>query len=173
MYRLAYRNFGTHRTLIGNLATNLAPPGVRAGVRWFELRKRGSGPWTLFQEGTYSPDTTNRWMGASSMDQDRNFAVAFSVSSSATFPGLRYAGRLWNDTLGTLPQGEATIVNGSASNGSFRWGDYFQMGVDPADRCTFWFYGAYNPISQWRTRFATFKFDSCPDLIFADAFEPL
>ena len=176
MYRLAYRNFGTHRSLIGNLPTNLTPPspGLRAGVRWFELRKKGSGPWTLHQEGTYSPDaTTHRWMGASAMDQDRNFAVAFSVSSSGVFPGLRYAGRLYGDPLGTLPQGEATIVNGSASNGSLRWGDYFQMGVDPADGCTFWFYGAYSPASPWRTRIASLKFDSCPDLIFADAFEPL
>ncbi len=177
MFRLAYRNFGTHRALIGNLVTNLTPPpptgNLRAGVRWFELHKRGSGPWTLFQEGTYSPDTNHRWMGGSAMDQDRNFAVAYSISSSSVNPGLRYAGRLWNDTLGTLPQGEATIVNGATANGSNRWGDYFQMGVDPSDNCTFWFYGAYSPTSQWRTRFATFKFDSCPDLIFADAFEPL
>jgi len=156
---------------VGNFATNLTPPGVRAGVRWFELRKVGTNPWTLTQQGTYSPDATNRWMGASSMDRDRNFAVAYSVSSSAVFPGLRYAGRLAGDPLGTLPQGEATIVNGSASNGHFRWGDYFEMGVDPVDGCTFWFFGAYSPVAQWRTRIAAFKFDSCPDLIFADGFQ--
>jgi leucyl aminopeptidase len=39
------------------------------------------------------------------------------------------------------------------------------MSVDPADDCTFWFTGMYNPASQWRTRIATFKFDSCGNAI--------
>jgi hypothetical protein len=110
-------------------------------------------------------------MGASAMDRDRNLAVGCSVSSAAEFPGLRYAGRRVDDPLGTLPQGEAVVVNGSASNASIRWGDYFQMGVDPGDGCTFWFYGAYSPLAQWRTRIASFKFDTCPDTIFADGFQ--
>src|SRR6185503_15515917 len=64
------------------------------------------------------------------------------------------------DPPGTL-QAEGTIVAGSASNSSIRWGDYAAMGVDPSDDCTFWFTGMYNPTSQWRTRIATFKHPTC------------
>ena len=57
---------------------------------------------------------------------------------------MRYAGRLASDTPGTLPQGEHTLVNGTASNSSNRYGDYSAMSVDPSDDCTFWFTGQWN-----------------------------
>ncbi|MDJ0839286.1 MAG: hypothetical protein QNK37_22400, partial [Acidobacteriota bacterium] len=160
MQRLVYRNFGTHETLVGCLVTDVNGSDL-GGIRWFELRNTGSG-WTLFQEGTYSPDSVNRWMGAIAMDASGNIAVGYNVSdSTSTFPGLRYAGRLSTDPLGTLGQGEFTIVNGTASNGSNRYGDYSAMSVDPVDGCTFWFTGEYNTSSQWSTRIATFAFDEC------------
>jgi hypothetical protein len=165
MFRLQYRNFGTHQMLAGNLVTDAdgeggGDPLERGGVRWFELRKTGAA-WTLFQEGTYSPDANPRWMGASAMDGSGNFAVGYNISSNTVFPGLRYAGRLSNDPTGTLPQGEATIVNGSAANSSNRYGDYAALSVDPSDDCTFWFTGEFNTASQWSTRIATFKFAAC------------
>jgi hypothetical protein len=73
MYRLGYRNFGTHQALVGNFVTDADgepdnPPSLeRGGVRWFELRKTGAA-WSLFQEGTHSPDANPRWMGAIAMD---------------------------------------------------------------------------------------------------------
>jgi hypothetical protein len=130
-------------------------------VRWFELRKIGAGAWTTFQEGTLSPDTNNRWMGSLAMDKDGNIALAYNVVSTSVFPSLRYAGRLATDPLGTLPQGEVTLVGGTASNASNRYGDYASMSVDPADDCTFWFTGEYNTGSNWTTRIGSFKFDSC------------
>ncbi|MEO5627218.1 MAG: hypothetical protein ABIQ70_14525, partial [Dokdonella sp.] len=43
-----------------------------------------------------------------------------------------------------------------------RWGDYHQMGIDPADGCTFWFTGEYmTTAGKWTTRVASFRFDSC------------
>ncbi len=162
MFRLAYRNFGSYEVLLGNLAIDVSGSDD-SGIRWFELRKSGGGGWGLFQEGTYAPDGDSRWMGASAMDVNGNIAVGYNVSSSSTFPGLRYAGRLDGDAAGTLPQGEANIVTGTASNASNRYGDYASLSVDPADGCTFWFTGEYNAASQWSTRIASFRFDSCQD----------
>ena len=160
MNRLAYRNFGTHQTLVGNLVTD-TNGADRAGVRWFELRKT-TGAWSLYQEGTYSPDATNRWMGAIAMDGAGNIALGYNVSAStAVYPGLRYAGRLATDPLGTLPQGEYTLEAGSSRNSSNRYGDYASMNIDPADDCTFWFTGEYNTATSWSTRIGSFKFDQC------------
>ena len=158
MNRLAYRNFGNRQVLVGNFSTDVG--GDRSGVRWFELRKTGAS-WTLFQEGTYGSGTLNRWMGAIAMDKSGNIALGYNVANSSTYPGIRYAGRLSTDPLGGLPQGEHTIVSGSASNGSNRYGDYSAMSIDPADDCTFWFTGEWNAGSSWSTRIAKFKFDQC------------
>jgi hypothetical protein len=44
---------------------------------------------------------------------------------------------------------------------SGRWGDYYQMTVDPVDDCTFWFVGMYRPSGGWQTRIQDFKFPGC------------
>jgi hypothetical protein len=171
MNRLAYRKFGDHEALVGNFVTDIG--SNIGGVRWFELRKVGAGSWTLYQEGTYAPTTTdNRWMGGIAMDGSGNIALGYNVSSQTIYPSLRYAGRLSTDPLGTLPQGEYTIVNGTAVNGSNRYGDYAAMGIDPIDDCTFWFTGQWNAASQWSTRIAAFKFDACGTADFTLAAAP-
>ncbi len=171
MNRLAYRNFGDHETLVGNFVTDINGNNI-GGVRWFELRKVGAGAWSLYQEGTYAPTTTdNRWMGGIAMDGAGNIALGYNVSSQTVYPSLRYVGRLSSDPLGALPQGEYTLVNGTAVNGSNRYGDYAAMSVDPVDDCTFWFTGQWNAASQWSTRIGAFKFDACgtPDFTLAVA----
>ena len=160
MNRPAFRNFGTHQSLVGCFATDVTGTD-QAGLRWFELRRAGLGAWSVYQEGTYAPDTHSRWMGSIAMDGSGNLALGFNISSSSLFPGLRYTGRLASDPLGTLPQGETVIINGSAASGSNRYGDYAAMCVDPANGCHFWFTGEYNFDTTWSTRIASFSFDTC------------
>ena len=40
MYRFAYRNFGTHESLVVNQAVKVGTnkPTIRTGIRWYELR---------------------------------------------------------------------------------------------------------------------------------------
>ncbi len=163
MWRNQYRNFGGYEVIVGNYATDVSG-GDDAGVRWFELRNTGGG-WSLHQEGTYAGpsgfDGDSRWMGSAAMDSSGNIAVGYNVSSSSTFPGLRYAGRLASDSPGTLPQGEATLVSGTASNASNRYGDYASLNVDPVDGCTMWLTGEYNAVSSWSTRIGRFVFAGC------------
>src|ERR1051325_2465910 len=120
-------------------------PTTPAGVRWLELRNVTSGPFTVYQESTYQPDTTWRWMGSAAMDGSGDLAVGFSASSSSIVPGLRYAGRLASDPLNTLAQGEAVLFagQGSQSGTSNRWGDYSDLTVDPVDDCTLWYTNEY------------------------------
>ncbi len=165
MHRLAYRNFGDHESLVVTHSVNAASSGTRAGVRWYEIRNPSTTP-SLYQQGTFAPDTTHRWMGSIAMDRSGNMAFGYSVSSSSVYPGIRYTGRLAGDPLGQMTQGETTLIAGSGSQtgtGS-RWGDYAMMAVDPLDDCTFWFTTEYIPTTgtaPWRTRIGSFKFPSC------------
>ena len=163
MYRLAYRNFGDHESLV---TTHSVTAGSSVGVRWYELRMQSDGSPSLFQSGTYAPDSNYRWMGSAAMDSAGDLGLGFSVSSSSTHPGIAYTGRLANDATGTMPQGESTVVSGGGSQtgGLSRWGDYSSMSVDPADGCTFWYTNEYLPSNgsfNWVTRIASFKFPSC------------
>jgi hypothetical protein len=164
MFRLAYRNFGDHESVVTNYTVS---SGGVAGARWLELRNVTNGPVTVFQESTYQPDTTGRWMGSTAMDNAGNLALGFSVSSSSVFPGVRYAGRLAGDALNTLAQGEATLFAGAGSQSGTnnRWGDYSSMSVDPVDDCTFWYTNEYYPTGStsfnWLTRIGNFKFPGC------------
>lgn len=160
MNRLQYIHWDDYETLVGNLVTDV-DGSDHGGVRWFELRRNGGGDFVLFQEGTYAIDADHRWMAASSMDQSGNIALAYNVSSTSTFPSLRFTGRLADDPLNAMTQPESVIHAGTASNGSNRYGDYAAMNLDPADDCTFWFTGEDNTSSSWRTQIASFRFDAC------------
>src|SRR5438445_12399582 len=104
MLRLAYRNCGDHEAVVGNYTVS---SGGVAAIRWFELRNVTSGPVTVYQQSTYQPDTTWRWMGSAAMDGQGNLAIGFSASSSSIKPQLRYAGSLARDSRNTLAHGEA------------------------------------------------------------------
>jgi len=160
MHRAAYRVLADHEALVVN--HSVAASGT-TGVRWYELRPSGSG-LSVFQQGTYSPDSTHRWMGSVAMDADGNIAVGYSASSGSSYPGIRQTGRLAGDAPGTL-QAEATVLTGTGSQTQYaRWGDYSSISVDPVDDCTFWFtteYLAQTGVFNWNTRVASFKFPSC------------
>jgi hypothetical protein len=163
MYRLAYRNFGDHESLVVNHTVDVG--SNTAGVRWYEVRDPGGTP-VIYQQSTYSPDSNHRWMGSIAMDGLGNIALGYSVSSSSVYPSVRYAGRLANDPLGTLPQAEASLVVGSGYQTSTynRWGDYSMLGIDPVDDCTFWYtqeYLATSGYAPWVTRIGSFRFPGC------------
>jgi len=167
MYRLAYRHFADgHESLVVNhtVKVNGTKRKEVDGVRWYELRSPATAP-TVFQQGTYAPDATSRWMGSIAMDKLGDIAVGYSASSSTIHPGIRYTGRVPTDPRGTL-QGENTILNGGGSQlaNLSRWGDYSSMTVDPADDCTFWYTTEYlktNGTFNWSTQIASFKFPGC------------
>jgi hypothetical protein len=158
MYRLAYRKFADgHEALVVNHA-------ITTGERWYEVRDPNGTP-TVFQQGTFSPDSNTRWMGSIAMDKSGDIALGYSVSSASVFPSVFFTGRIPTDPAGTM-QSEQLIVNGTGSQttGLSRWGDYSAMAIDPADDCTFWYTQEYikaNGRFNWSTRIANFKFNSC------------
>jgi uncharacterized membrane protein len=105
-------------------------------------------------------------MGSIAQDRVGNMALGYSASdATATYPSSWYTGRLVSDPLGSMPQGEASIINGTGSQtGSQRWGDYTSMNVDPVDDCTFWYVNEWVPTTSsvgWQLRIGSFVFPSC------------
>lgn len=162
MFRLAYRHFSDgHESLVANHSVTA---GTSVGVRWYELRSPNGTP-SVFQQGTFSPDATFRWMGSIAMDKVGDIALGYSASSKSVFPGIRYTGRVPTDALGTM-ESENTIKSGGGSQLRTlnRWGDYSAMTVDPVDDCTFWYTNEYLKSSgtfNWSTEIASFKFPGC------------
>ena len=158
MYRLAYRKFTDgHESLFINHA-------ITTGERWYEVRNPNGTP-TVFQQGTFAPDSSTRWMGSIAADQAGDVALGYSVSSASVFPSISFTGRVPGDPAGSM-EAEQLIVNGAGSQtgGLNRWGDYSAMTVDPVDDCTFWYTQEYekaNGSFNWNTRIANFKFPNC------------
>ena len=167
MYRLAYRKFADgHEALVVNHAVSFGSgnKNTYAGTRWYEVRSPNTTP-VVFQQSSYAPDTTSRWMGSIAMDKLGNIALGYSASSATIKPAIRYATRLATDAVNTLSN-ETVVVQGTGSQtGTLsRWGDYSHMSIDPVDDCTFWYTSEYlktDGTFNWSTRIASFKINGC------------
>ena len=161
MFRLAYRNFGDHESLVVN---HTVAGGALGGVRWYEIRNPTSAS-AVFQQGTIVDPDVNYWLGSIAMDKAGNTALGFSASGRQLNPSIYVAGRQPDDPPNILA-GPLVLANGGGVQvQSFkRWGDYSSMTLDPTDDCTFWYTNEYYPATgsfAWSTRIGAFKFDSC------------
>jgi hypothetical protein len=160
-FRVAYRNFGDHEAIVLNHSVQA---GTSSGVRWYELRDPNGTP-TVFQQGTFAPDTNWRWMAGIAIDKAGDIAVGYTLSSGTVRPSLGIAARVPSDPAGTLgPETVAFSGAGSQTTTLNRWGDYSAMTVDPEDDCTFWYTNEYIPTNgtfNWRTRIVSFSVPGC------------
>jgi hypothetical protein len=169
MYRLAYRNFGSYAALVVNHSVQVGAnkKNITSGLRWYELRVIG-GNLSVNQQGTFSPDSSFRWMGSMAMDRKGNIGLGYSISSKTVFPSVFFTGRSFDSNLspGVL-EAETSIFGGSGAQqrNLNRWGDYSSLSVDPVDDCTMWFTTEYlkqNGTFNWSTRIGKIKFNNCP-----------
>ncbi|MGJ0505896.1 MAG: COG1470 family protein [Methylocystis sp.] len=169
MYRLSYRVFADHESMVVNHAVTA---GTSVGIRWYELRKSAASSsqcdGTAFsattfyrcQQGTFAPDAAYRWMGSAAMDGTGKIALGYSKSSGSIYPAIAFTGRTPDMPVNTM--GTETIIqagNGSQT-GYTRWGDYTSMRVDPDDDATFWYTNEYYTATSsgaWSTAIASFK----------------
>ena len=170
MFRLAYRNFGDHESMV---VPHAVAPGkgstATVATRWYELRSKG-GDFSLYQAGTFQSPTDNLWMASIAMDKQGNMAMGMSADSATSLDSsIWYTGRVSSDPLGQM-EAPTVVVTGSALqvNGFHRWGDYSSMSIDPSDDCTFWYsqeyYNKKNGGAQsndWTTHMVSFKFNGC------------
>lgn len=157
--KIVYRNFGTHQGIISNFTVDADGLG-KGGIRWTELRNTGS--WGIYQQGTWAPDANERWLGSMTYDAVGNIGLVYNVSGTTANPSVMFTARNDCDPLGTMTLPETTIVTGTASNGSNRYGDYNLLTIDPATDRDFWLTAQHNNTgTTWNTRIATFNLNNC------------
>jgi len=143
MYRAQWNSFiGTNRVVL-NWAVKIN--SSQRSIKWVELRQdQSTNVWSLYQEGTYAPDSANRWCGSIAMDCNGDIALCYAKTSATIPVSLAYTGRLPGDPLGTMSLTETVVFAGNGSiTGSNRFGDYSQTSIDPSDGSTFWHTGMY------------------------------
>jgi len=128
--------------------------GNRASVHWFQVRAAAN---ALVQEGVYGTRAAHYFYPAGSPDNNGNFIVVFSRSSTTEFGSIGYTGRRATDPLGTL-QPSALLKAGVAtyqgldSHGRNRWGDYNGVAADPANPRVIWIYSEFAAaVNTWGT----------------------
>ena len=178
MYRLAYRMFGDHASMVVNHSVTA---GSSVGVRWYELQAKIATPtvFSVAQQGTFAPtDAAYRWMGSAAMDGAGNIAVGYSKSSSSIYPAMAIASRTPAMLSGTMGSESILQAGAGAQTTYSRWGDYTALRIDPDDDTTFWYTNEYyskNSILfnfNWSTAIASFTVGASsnpPDFSISDA----
>jgi hypothetical protein len=164
MYRLGYRNMGTYESLVVNHSVAANGGG---GVRWYEIRSPGGTP-SVFQQGTFAPDASYRWMGSISMDHVGNIAAGYSISDGLGLAG--FAGRLVGDPAGSSRRA-STMIPAAASPNVFALGRLLEHEHRPDRRLR----SVHQRVLReqwrqlpWQTRVGNFKFSSCSTTVTPD-----
>jgi hypothetical protein len=157
MARLVYRRVGDRESIVAVHSVNTAAGG--GGVRWYEFRLDAARNVKLYQQGTYCPGGSYRWMASPAIDAHGNIGIGYSFGGTPHFPGQRFAGRLADDPLGVLTLREAVLVEGEAAQNAQRWQDYTQSAIDPSDDTTIWYVGDYlkKGATAYSTRIGAFR----------------
>jgi hypothetical protein len=165
MFRLAYRNFTDHESLV--VSHSVMTSKAASGERWYEIRDPNGTP-KVFQQGTFTHSGNSLWMGSIDMDKEGDMALGFSESNSTSLhPSLAFTGRVPTDAPNTMESLETIFTAKGSATDANRWGDYSSMVIDPSDDCTFWYVNQYIPKTApknaitFHTRVASLKFPTC------------
>jgi hypothetical protein len=159
MSRVVYRRIGNQQSIVAVHSVKPSSTGT-GGVRWYEFRVDRMNKVSLFQQGTFAPDSLYRFLPSPAMDKKGNIGIGYSVGGATVFPGQRFAGRLAGDPLGILTKKETILAEGEASQErNLRWEDYTQTAIDPSDDLTIWYVGDYlkKGANSYSTRIGAFR----------------
>ncbi len=125
--------------------------------RWYHINTNnwpnsGTNP-SLVEVGDIEGTSSENYMfPAIYSDAQDNVVVVSGRVSPTEYASIQINGRAASDTAGMM-SAPIPIITGSASNIAMggRWGDYFDIAIDPDDDTTFWVTGEYQDSTGWRT----------------------
>jgi len=156
----------------GNLyaAHNISSGGTNL-ARWYHLDTNNwpaSGAVSLVQSGNVTGGSgIHTWFPAIYSNAVGDVGLVCGSSSSSQRIAVNVTGRTATDPAGTM--GSLTQVLLAPVNGGDRWGDYYDIAIDPVDDMTFWAIGEYPDTSGWSNWISSFTITipSIPDTVSA------
>jgi len=148
----------------GNLYTcHSVDGGGRALVRWYQIDVGDwptSGPApTLDQSGDINLGAgQSTFFPSIYSNSNGNVSIVFANCSSTELISVKAAGRLASDPPGTMSAPTQFALSSRVANG--RYGDYFDIGVDPLDGTTFWMTGETSESFGWDTVINSFVIET-------------
>jgi hypothetical protein len=157
--------------MVGGHVVGSAGNGSLPCSRWYDVRTNNwptntATPPTLAQSGNIvAPAGHGYTFPALSIDKNGSIGATFSKIGTTTSGDVMVAGRKPSDPPGTMGSQivlEAAKVNQN-NNFSDRWGDYFDLELDPVDNVSMWSVGmGPNAQGRWQTYVKSFSV-SVPD----------
>ena len=141
--------------------------GIRASsknqARWYQFNTNNwpqSGSVTYVQGGNVDGGSgVHTWFPALYENKDGHVGMVMAASSSSTYAAVRITSRAPSDPPGTMGATQQVAIGNSGTSG--RWGDYFDIAVDPTNDRTFWIVGQYATPSGWQTWISSFNVSFC------------
>lgn len=142
---------------------------VTAVSRWYEidLENWPSTEATLLQSGDVVVNGQSNFFPAIAQNKRGEVAVVVASANDSTVPALQLVGRKPNDTLGVMGISTQVAIGTTGADG--RWGDYFDMTVDPNNDIRFWYVGEYETSAGWQTYVGSATI-TCVEDVNADGF---
>jgi len=128
---------------------------VSAVARWYEidLTNWPSIAPTLLQSGDLAiagiPDGLSSFFPAIASNKRGEVIIVVGAANTSSNPTLQLVGRKSSDAIGKM--GTPTLVASSTTGAEGRWGDYFDMTIDPNNDTRFWYVGEVQHNSGWQT----------------------
>lgn len=133
-------------------------------ARWYELATNNwptSGSVTSVQSGNVDGGSgVHTFMPAVYSNKYGDLGMVVAHTTAGTNPAVYTTGRRTTDAAGTM--GALTEAKTGTTGASGRWGDYFDLAVDPLDDATFWLVGEYATSTGWATWVSSFQITDCP-----------
>lgn len=137
--------------------------GDRTRVRWYEVATNG---WpdsgqdpALVQQGNITSAGTYWFFPAIATDKFGRVGMVMARSAADEYASVWVTGREPDDAPNTMSTPSFMATGDRGSDG--RWGDYFDIAVDPNDDRTFWVVGQYAKSFGWQTWIGSFV-SGCP-----------
>lgn len=129
--------------------------GTAAVARWYEIATNDwpqSGVPTLVQSGEIDPgNSVSTFFPAIYTDAAGNTAMVMAHSSPTETASVAVTARIATDPPGMMSEPVLFATGDFGTSG--RWGDYFDIAIDPVDNTTFWTIGEVtsNSAGGWIT----------------------
>jgi hypothetical protein len=139
-------------------------PANNTVSRWYSFDVQSPISPVLLQSGNIDmPSGVHNFFPAIGVNAYGDVGLAMAMASANDVPSMQVTGRRADDPAGTM--GSLTETQTGTDGADGRYGDYYDMTIDPVDDVTFWYVGEVSMNFGWQTCVGSFTItppNACP-----------